>query len=123
MLFEIVVFEHSYLYDSTEFVSEEDLVSTFLEKYNEYLSPDYYDEDDIDFSRGRLWLSFSDTSGDDKPKTIMLIGKITSDIEDKIKKAVHNFYFAECENCNSLFPKRNLYVSSYCNVCRARDLE
>ena len=84
--FEIATFEYSDLYDSSNRVPKDQVVNQFIKQYIRYLSPEYYAEDDICFSKGRLWFSCSDKTGGDKPMTIMLIGPITDDLIKEIKE-------------------------------------
>ena len=96
MDFEIITFEYSDLYDGKYRVSAEEVVQAFMKQYVEHLSPEYYPEDEICFDRGRLWLSYVDKTGGDKPKHVMLIGQITDELVAEIQAAVSKLYLKNC---------------------------
>ena len=104
-MFEVVVFEDSDRYDGKECVTREVVIEYFIDRYKQYLSPEYYSEDDVWFNRGRLWLSYRDKSGGDKPKTVMLIGPVSNNIVAKIKEEVKKLYIVKCEDCGVVIPK------------------
>ena len=116
--FEIATFEYSDLYDSSNRVPKDQVVNQFIKQYIRYLSPEYYAEDDICFSKGRLWFSCSDKTGGDKPMTIMLIGPITDDLIKEIKEAISKLYIKICEDCKKEMSKKESRKWAVCGVCR-----
>lgn len=116
--FEIVTFEYSDLYDGDDRVSAEEVVKAFVKQYVEHLSPEYYPEHEICFDRGRLWLSYQDKTGGDKPKHVMLIGQITDELVAEIKTAVSKLYVKNCGDCGKELPKELSRKWALCLTCR-----
>jgi len=118
MDFEIITFEYSDLYDGKYRVSAEEVVQAFMKQYVEHLSPEYYPEDEICFDRGRLWLSYADKTGGDKPKHVMLIGNITEELVAEITAAVSKLYLKNCGDCGKELPKDLSSKWALCLTCR-----
>jgi hypothetical protein len=116
--FEIAVFEYSDLYDRSPTVSADKVVAEFMKHYKEYLSPKYYPEDEVWFVRGRLFLSYSDKTGGDKPMTVMLIGQITNELVAEINTAVALLYVKKCPDCGKDMPNVKSTKWEVCEVCR-----
>ena len=114
--FEIVVFEYSDLYDGAATVPADKVLDEFIEQYKSYLSPEYYPEDEVWFMRSRLFLSYRDKTGGDKPMTVMLIGLITDELVAEIKAAVAKLYIKKCPDCGKEMPKK--WKWPVCEVCR-----
>ena len=115
--FEIITFEYSDLYDGEDRVSAEEVVQAFVKQYVEHLSPEYYPEDEVWFTRGRLWLSYKDKTGGDKPMHVMLIGPITDELVAEIKAAVSKLYVKNCENCGKEILKARGRKWDMCHTC------
>ena len=115
MDYEIAVFEYSDLYDGNPILPADKVVQTFIEQYKRHLNPEYYAEDDIWFSKSRLWLSYRDKTGGDKPMTVMLIGQITDELVAEIKEAIARLYIKECPDCEKKMPKK--WKWPVCKVC------
>ena len=111
--FEIAVFEYNDLYDSNPRVKSTEVVKVLIENYKRYLSPEYYAEDDVWFMRSRLFLSYRDKTGGDKPMTIMLIGPITDELVAEIKTTVERLHIKKCADCGKELPKKHKWP-----VCR-----
>ena len=116
MDYEIAVFEYSDLYDGASTVPADKVVEKFMEQFKHYLNPEYYPEDEVWFSQGRLWLSYRDITGGDKPMTVMLIGHITEELVAEIKAAVDRLYIKKCPDCEKNMPKK--WKWPVCEVCR-----
>lgn len=116
--FEIAVFEYSDLYDGAATVPADKVVDEFIEQYKSYLSPEYYPEDEVWFCQGRLWLSYRDKTGGDKPMTVMLIGPITEELVSEIKAAVSRLYVKSCPDCGKDMPNVKSTKWEVCAVCR-----
>jgi len=116
--FEIAVFEYSDLYDGVPTVPSTKVVEEFMKYYNRYLSPEYYPEDEVWFVRGRLFLSYSDKTGGDKPMTVMLIGCITDELVAEINTAVAILYVKKCPDCGKDMPNVKSTKWEVCAVCR-----
>ena len=116
--FEIATFEYNDLYDGAERVAPDQVVKTFMQQYQRYLNPEYYPEDDVWFCRGRTWLSYRDTTGGDKPMTVMLIGPITDELVAEIKTAVALLYVKMCRDCGKEMTKVESKKWTVCGVCR-----
>ena len=116
MDYEIAVFEYSDLYDGAAIVPADKVVEKFMEQFKHYLNPEYYPEDEVWFSKSRLWLSYRDNTGGDKPMTVMLIGQITEELVAEIKEAVDCLYIKECPDCKKKMPKK--WKWPVCEVCR-----
>ena len=116
MDYEIAVFEYSDLYDGNPILPADQVVQTFIDQYKRYLNPEYYAEDDIWFMRSRLFLSYRDKRGSDKPMTVMLIGHITDELVAEIKAAIARLYIKECPDCGEKMPKK--WKWPVCEVCR-----
>ena len=118
MSFEIVTFEYSDLYDRIDTVEPENVVNEFMKQYTRYLSPEYYPEEDVWFSWGRLWLSYADKTGGDKPMMVMLMGPITHELIAQIKQAVSALYVKMCGDCGKEIPKEYSRKWALCEPCR-----
>ena len=117
MSFEIATFEYSDLYDGMRTVEPENVVNEFMKQYKKYLSPEYYPEEEVWFSKGRLWLAYADKTGGDKPMMVMLMGPITDELITQIKEAVRVLYVKMCEDCGKEMPKEWSRKSSVCKQC------
>ena len=116
MDYEIAVFEYSDLYDGAPTVPSTEVVQEFMKQFKRYLSPEYYPEDEVWCSRSRLWLSYRDKTGGDKPMTVMLIGLITDELVTEIKTAVALLYVKRCADCGKDMPKK--WKWPVCEVCK-----
>lgn len=115
MDYEIAVFEYSDLYDGAPILPADKVVQTFIEQFRRHLNPEYYPEDEVWFNRSRLWLSYRDKTGGDKPMTVMLIGQITDELVTEIKEAVDRLYIKKCPDCEKNMPKK--WKWPVCKVC------
>ena len=115
MSYEIAIFEYSDLYDGDQDVSPDKVICEFIEYYTRYLDPEYVDQGDVWFQRGRMWLSYADNSGSDKPKTLMLMGSITDELVANLKEAVAKVYVKTCGDCGKEIKDKTWAV---CEVCR-----
>ena len=116
--YEIAVFEYSDLYDGAATVPADKVVQSFIEQYKRYLNPEYYPEDEVWFGQGRLWLSYRDKTGGDKPMTVMLLGCITDELVAEIKAAVAQLYIKACPDCGKDMPNVKSTKWEVCRVCR-----
>lgn len=116
--YEIAVFEYSDLYDGAATVPADKVVQSFIEQYKRYLNPEYYPEDEVWFGQGRLWLSYRDKTGGDKPMTVMLLGRITDELVAEIKAAVARLYIKACPDCGKDMPNVKSTKWEVCRVCR-----
>jgi hypothetical protein len=116
-MYEIVSFEYSTPYDGNKTVSRFEVVKEFINQYRKYLYSEHINQSDIDFAKGRLWLSYADATGGDKPMTIMLFGDITTSLELEIKEAINNLYIVKCEDCDSVMEGRKKTGFLYCKKC------
>jgi hypothetical protein len=114
--YEIAVFEYSDLYDGAPTVPSTEVVQEFMKQFKRYLSPEYYPEDEVWFMRSRLFLSYRDKTGGDKPMTVMLIGHITDELVAEIKTAVALLYVKRCADCGKDMPTK--WKWEVCEVCR-----
>ena len=114
--FEIITFEYSDPYDGASTVPADQVVKKFMEQFERHLNPEYYPEDEVFFLRSRLFLSYSDKTGGDKPMTVMLIGPITEELVVEIKAAVDRLYVKICPDCEKKMPKK--WKWPVCEVCR-----
>ena len=115
MSYEIAVFKYSDLYDGDQDVSPDKVICEFIEYYTRYLDPEYVDQGDVWFQRGRTWLSYADNSGGDKPKTIMLMGSITDELVANLKWAVAKVYVKTCWECEKEIKGKH---RALCEECR-----
>ena len=118
MSFEIATFEYSDLYDGMNSVEPENVINEFMKQYTRYLSPEYYPEEGVRFSRGRTWLTYSDNTGGDKPKMVMLMGPITDKLIAQIKDAVAKLYIKFCGDCFKVLSKEESLNWALCKPCR-----
>lgn len=117
MSYEIATFEQSVLYDGTDTVEPENVTNEFMEQYKKHLSPKYYPEEEVKFSRGRLWLAYTDNTGGDKPMRVMLFGHITDELIAQIKEAVRVSYVKRCEDCDREMSKERSCKWAVCEPC------
>ena len=84
MSFQIIIFEDQSLYNGTsEIQDEKEAIKKFLDYCEEYL---HYSKEYTHLSIGDLYVSYADNSGGDKPLNILLIGKLTEESKDFIKR-------------------------------------
>ena len=114
--YEIITFEYSDPYDGTQTVSADKVVEKFMEQFRRHLNPEYYPEDEVWFMRSRMFLSYRDKTGGDKPMTVMLIGLITDELVAEINAAVARLYVKRCPDCGEEMPKK--WKWPLCEVCR-----
>ncbi len=100
-MFEIIVYKNQSLYD-TQDVSDKMAVERFLYACKFYINPEYVSKQEANFVNGKMFVSYSDNSGNDKPKIVMLIGLITQDMIDDIQLGLKKFYIKNCEDCNNV---------------------
>jgi len=115
MSYEIAVFKYSDLYDGDQDVSPDKVICEFIEYYTRYFDPQYVEEKNVGFQRGRTWLSYADNSGGDKPKTLMLMGSITDELVANLKEDVAKVYVKTCGDCGKEIKDKTWAV---CEVCR-----
>jgi len=113
--YEIAVFEYSDLYENEFIVSKDKILDAFMKKYERYFPLEYYDKKDIWFTKSRLWMSYTDKSGGDKPMTLFLFGLIAEDLVAAIKDKVEIYYKRFCGDCG-----KEIQVDKWalCEVCR-----
>jgi hypothetical protein len=112
--YEIAVFKYSDFYDGNSTVEESKVIEEFMKQYSHYFCLEYYKEKDIRFTRSRLWLSYTDKSGGDKPKTIFLIGHITDELVSLLTEKVKTFYKRYCYCGDEIDIDR----WALCKICR-----
>jgi hypothetical protein len=96
--YEIVILECTDVYGTWD-VSSDNVVQEFIDLCRKYVNPEDVNREDVCLSNTRNLISYSDISGNDKPRTVMLIGsnipfKIYEEIDDKLEE----FYMAESES-------------------------
>jgi hypothetical protein len=89
--YEIVVFQNHDIYTITT-ASEGTVVKTYLEYCKDYVSPEYIEEKETSLYNTKMLISYVDNSGGDKPCNVLLIGRITSELLEEIRKGVADFY-------------------------------
>jgi len=117
MSFEIATFEYSDLYDGMATVKPDEVITEFMKQYTRHLSPEYCPEDEVCYSQGRTWLAYSDRSGGDKPKMVMLMGPITHELIAQIEEAVRVLYVKTCKDCGKEISKERSRKWAYCEPC------
>jgi hypothetical protein len=95
MAFEVIVFENQSLYAGTEneIKDEKEAIKRFLdycEEYSCYLFGSD-EKEDRTLTFGKLYVSYADDSGVDKPLNILLLGKLTEESKEHIKSKL-SFY-------------------------------
>lgn len=89
--FEIVILEYSDVYGCNDVYGCP--VEAFIQTCHKYVSPKYIEKSDVYLTRTRNLISYADRSGDDKPRTVMLIGSnIPSEMYAEIEKRLKQFY-------------------------------
>jgi hypothetical protein len=118
MSYEIAVFEYSDLYNGDQDVSPDKVICEFIEYYTRYFNPEFVEEGDVRLQRGRMWLSYTDNSGGDKPRTIMLMGSITDELVVNLKEAVAKVYVKTCWECEKEIKSKH---RALCEECRDKE--
>ena len=113
--YEIAVFEYSDLYNGNQDVSPDKVICEFIEYYTRYFDPEYVDQGDVRFQRGKMWLSYADNSGGDKPRTLMLMGSITDELVVNLKETVAKVYVKTCWECEKEIKSK---CRALCEECR-----
>ena len=99
-MYEIVVFEYQTSYDGA-YVAQDNALETYIKYCRKHINPREIPKESTDFSWGHTYVSYTDHSGNDKPKMIMLIGVITPEMRASIKTALDDLYFNRCTECNA----------------------
>ena len=99
-MYEIVVFEYRTAYDG-DYVAHDNALETFITYCRKYINPREIPKERTEFSWGHTYVSYTDHSGNDKPKMIMLMGLITPEMRSEIKTALDDLYFNTCEDCKA----------------------
>ena len=102
--YEILVFENHDLYDS-DIADPEDVVKKFIAMCRTYVNPDYVDEGYTELRSTNKSVTYHDRYGSDKPKLVMLIGPVTTELYDEIKEESKKLYIKKCEDCGVRVPR------------------
>ena len=116
-MYEILAFEHNTIYDATSSETSENALDTFIEFCSEFVSPEYIPEDLTAFNSGRLYMTYADRSGNDKPMLVMLIGHITEEMISMACARLKKLYARICEDCNV---NEVPITKSVCSECEIR---
>ena len=114
---EIVAFENNSLYDHT-FVLENP-IGKFIEMCKTYVNPKYIAEDSTETFFGHTFVSYSDSSGGDKPMNVILMG-ISEHMIPTIKKALKELYINKCR-CGKIIEKQMAVCSECIDKCEDCD--
>jgi hypothetical protein len=98
MDFEIVCFENQDVYH--KYSVSNDIIDTYIKQCVEYINPSDVNQDSTSISYGKMFFSYADRSGSDKPMLVMLIGSITSEMRIKIQDRLNTIYMKKCEMCD-----------------------
>ena len=114
-MLEIIVYRNQSLYYAED-VSDEMATRKFLDVCKEYVDPEYVSEQEGHFVNGKMFVSYSDNSGNDKPKIVMLIGLLTQDMIDDIQNGIKKFYIRNCEDCGKEIPITRVVCKECANL-------
>ena len=115
MEYEILVFEHNSMYD-TRNANASNVLDVFLQACREYVNPKYVGQDSVHLDSSKMFVSYADRSGNDKPMLVILIGTITDEILVAIRDGLKKLYAHFCEDCgNEMTLLRTGDV--WCNKC------
>jgi len=114
-MFEIVIYRNQSLY-YTQDVSDEMAVKMFLSLCKFYINPEYVSEQEGHFVNGKMFVSYSDNSGGDKPMIVMLIGLITKGMIDDIQNGIKKFYIKNCQDCGKEIPITRVVCKECANM-------
>ena len=89
--YEIIVFENHEIYDLTT-VSDLTVVKTYLDYCKQYVNPEYVEENETNLYNTKMMISYIDKSGGCKPCNVLLIGHISSELFEEIRKGLAKFY-------------------------------
>jgi len=89
--YEIIVFKNHEIYDITT-VSDLTVVKTYLDYCKQYVNPEYVQESETNLYNTKMMISYIDDSGSDKPCNVLLIGRISSELLEEIRKGLAKFY-------------------------------
>jgi hypothetical protein len=115
MDYEILVFEHNSMYDSSD-ANAENVVDVFLGACRKYVNPEYVNQNYTEFHSSSKFVSYADRSGNDKPMLVVLIGTITDVMLVAIQDGLKKMYMHYCEDCGKemVFLRTGVLV---CNKC------
>jgi hypothetical protein len=116
-MYEILALEHNTIYDSRSSETSENALNMFIEFCSEFVSPEYIPEDLTAFNSGRLYMTYADRSGGDKPMLVMLIGHITEEMISAASSRLKKLYVGICEDCNA---NEIPITKSVCRECEIR---
>lgn len=89
--YEIAVFEHQELYYGMNVT--DNIIQNYVMMCAKYVNPADVPESDTQFNYGRLFISYSDRSSDDKPMMVMLIGPtFTAQFIEDVRAALKKLY-------------------------------
>jgi hypothetical protein len=97
-MFEIIVFENHCYYDG-DIYDNTNVIEKYINVCKHYVNPEYVSEKEAYFTYGKLFVSYSDHSGGDKPMNVILVGEITEEMRGTIQEKLKKFYIEQCEDC------------------------
>lgn len=116
-MYEILAFEYNTIYAAESSETSETALNTFIEFCSQFVNPEYVPEDLTAFNSGRLYMTYAERSGGDKPMLIMLIGHITEEMISMASARLKKLYVGICEDCNvNEIP----ITKSVCSECEIR---
>jgi len=106
-MYEIQIFEsHHAIAD--DFVDRYCAIDRFVGACYKYVNPDIVPKDLARFTTGRLFVSYSDSSGCYNPKMVQMMGKISPEMITDIRDRMKLLYDNKCAACGTKVPFVNI---------------
>jgi hypothetical protein len=113
MDYPILVFQNHDMYTS-EIVSADKAVATYLKMCFKYVPPEYVPEEESDFHATERYVKYHDRSGGDKPMMVLMTGILTKDMITAIEDGLKNFYIRRCEECDTIINEKKMLLCKTC---------
>jgi hypothetical protein len=119
-MYEIQVFEN-HMAIADDFVNGNSAIDRFVGACYKHVNPDIVPRGSARFTTGRLFVSYSDSSGCYNPKMVQMMGKISPEMISDIRDRMKLLYDNKCAACGIKVPFVNIlcddpdctYVSLY----------
>jgi hypothetical protein len=113
MDYQILVFQNHDMYTS-EVVSADKAVATYLKMCFNYVPPEYVPEEESDFHATERYVKYHDRSGGDKPMMVLMTGIFTPEMITAIEEGLKDFYIRRCEECHIIMKEKDMVICKTC---------
>ena len=106
-MYEIQVFENHMAIED-DFVKGYYAIDRFVGACYKHVNPDLVPKGSVRFTAGRLFVSYSDSSGYYNPRMVQMMGKISPEMITDIRDRMKLLYDNKCAGCGIKVPFVNI---------------